>query len=94
MDPLPLILLAGLALAVTIVAIRDVRPSARRATSVSTRWAPLMTPVAFLLGMFALIFVQTLIWPHQPSRSELAIEVVVVVGLTIGLRLWRGRPRS
>jgi hypothetical protein len=91
---LVLILVSALAVAIVILAIRDSRQSARHPNYYLTRRALVVTPVAYLLGMLAMIFLQSLIWPHQPSSAELAIEVVAVVGLTIGLRLWTGRPRN
>ncbi len=88
--------LAVLALAVAIVrvAIRDSRQSARHSNYYLTRRALVVTPVAYLLGMLAIIFFQSLISPHQPSSAELAIEVVAVVSFTIALRLWSGIRRN
>jgi hypothetical protein len=91
---LSVLLVLALAVAIVVLAIRDSRHRARHPNYYLTRRALVVIPVEYLLGMLAIIFFPSLIWPHQPSSVELAIEVVTVVSLTIGLRLWSGRPRD
>jgi hypothetical protein len=94
LESLALILILALAAVILTLAIRDSRRSDRNPNYYLTPRALVVTPAAYLLGMLAIIFLQSLIWPHQPSSAELTVEVVAVIGLTAGLRLWKSRPRD